>query len=214
MFIGHFAAGIAARKATTKLTLPILLLASQLLDLIWPVLVILGVETVSVDHEITEVTPLIFHYPYSHSLVMAVVWSLAFAVVLKGFKYDNRDATIGALVVFSHWILDFISHIPDLPITLTGEMMVGLGLWNSITATFIVESLLFFGAIYIYKTSVKRVSKHFWGIVSLLYLIYLLNIFGPKPPIDTTAIQIAGPALAMWIFVIWAWFAEKASTKE
>jgi membrane-bound metal-dependent hydrolase YbcI (DUF457 family) len=125
MFIGHFGVGLAAKKIAPNINLGFLFIACQLLDLIWPVLVLMGVEQVAVDHSATEVTPLNFlHYPYSHSLVMTLLYSLVGAFVTwRVFKSARVGAVMG-FTVFSHWILDLITHRPDLPLLLETEKLV------------------------------------------------------------------------------------------
>jgi hypothetical protein len=216
MFIGHFAVGLAAKKISPKLSLGVLFVACQLLDLIWPVLVLTGIERVSVDHSATVVTPLDFsHYPYSHSLLMAVVYSLLFALLFAALLKSKKDGMIVGLVVLSHWVLDWVSHRPDLPILFNGYK-VGLGMWNSIWATVLVETGLFVIGVFLYlrstPTLVKKRKYIFWSMIIFLLIVYAGNIFGPKIPIDTHPNVIAGPALAMWLIVIWGYFADKTTS--
>jgi hypothetical protein len=210
MFIGHFAAGFAAKKFAPKANLGVSFMACQLLDLIWPVLVLLGVEKVIVDFETTAVTPFDFiHYPYSHSLLMTVVYStLMFFICTKIFKSKKVGLTL-ALLVASHWVLDVISHRPDMPLAF-GDIKVGLGLWHSKLATLFIESLLFAGGAYLYWKARPDLSERkknmFFVLLGFLYTMYLINLFGPKPSIDTPAAGIAVPALAMWLLVWWGWW--------
>ena len=213
MFIGHFAVGLAAKNASPKISLGVLFVSCQLLDLIWPVLVLMGIERVSVDHSATVVTPLNFsHYPYSHSLLMAVVYSLLFALLFAILLKSKKLGMITGLVVFSHWVLDFVTHRPDLLIFFDGYK-VGLGMWNSIWATVIVETGLFAIGVFLYLRSTPALTKKrkyiFWSMILFLLFVYAGNIFGPKIPIDTHPNVIAGPALAMWLIVVWGYFADK-----
>jgi hypothetical protein len=213
MFIGHLAVGLAAKKASPKLNLGLLFIACQLLDLIWPVLVLTGVEQVSVDHSATAVTPFNFsYYPYSHSLLMTIIYSLVLGVVITKVSKSTRAGIVFGIVVSSHWFLDLLTHRPDLPLYFD-ELKVGLGLWNSVMATFIVEVVIFIIGIFFYlKTSpliTKKRKVIFWSMIAFLFLIYIGNIFGPKIPIDTHPNAIAGPALALWLIVVWGYFADK-----
>lgn len=213
MFIGHFAVGLAAKKASPELNLGLLFIACQLLDLIWPVLVLIGVEQVSVDHSATAVTPFNFsYYPYSHSLLMTIMYSLVLGLVITKATKSIRTGIVFGMVVLSHWILDFLTHRPDLPLYF-GGLKVGLGLWNSIIATFIVEVGIFIMGIFFYLKASPLITKKrkviFWSMIAFLFLIYIGNIFGPKAPIDTHPNAIAGPALAMWLIVVWGYFADK-----
>lgn len=214
MFIGHFGVGLAAKKMAPELNLGILFIGCQLLDLIWPMLVLLDIEHVSVDHAATVVTPLNFsHYPYSHSLVMTLFYSLLASLLVWRIFKSSRVAVIAFLIVLSHWILDYVTHRPDLPIFF-GEDKFGLGLWNSLWSTVLVEVAIFvFGIMLFLKSSPPFDKKRkiiFWSLVGFLSIIYFGNLFGPKPPIDSPPAAIAGPALAMWLIVIWGYFADKA----
>jgi hypothetical protein len=214
MFVGHFAAGLAAKKAAPRVSLGTLFIACQLLDLIWPVLVLAGVERVSVDRGATAFTPLDFEwYPWSHSLGMSLVWSALAFVVLKAMKRSHRDAAVVAAVVFSHWLLDFLTHRPDLPLWLGDSTKVGLGLWNGVAATVAVELALFAAGIWLYLRQTRPLDKKgtwaFWALIGFLTAVYLGNAFGPKPAPDTPSAAIAAPALAMWLIVAWGYWVDR-----
>ena len=137
MFIGHFAAGMAAKKIYPALSLGILFMAAQFLDLLWPTFLILGIEHVVISPGISKVTPLDFiDYPISHSLLIVLGWSVLFGAGYYLITKNHKGAlTLGTLVL-SHWILDLIVHIPDLPLYPGESPKVGLGLWNSPTIQF------------------------------------------------------------------------------
>src|SRR4051812_44793848 len=143
MFIGHFALGFAAKRATPRISLAMLFLAAQFADVLWPVLLAFGIEQVQIDPGNTAFTPFNFvSYPYSHSLVMLTVWAV---VVGGGYRAvaggRGTFLTLGALVI-SHWVLDYVTYRPDMPLY-PGGPRVGLGLWNSIPATLATEITLF-----------------------------------------------------------------------
>jgi hypothetical protein len=217
MFIGHFAVGLAAKRYSPKVNLGIFFISCQLLDLIWPVLVLVGVEHVSVDHSATVVTPFDFsYYPFSHSLTMSLIYSLLFGGISWKLAGSIKTAIVIGVVVLSHWGLDFITHRPDLPLFFN-NFKVGLGLWNSTIGTFIVEAGLFCVGVVLYLKSSPLISTSkkwlFWSLITFLSIMYLGNIFGPKAPVDTHSHAIAGPALAMWIIVVWAYLADKSDAK-
>lgn len=218
MFIGHYAVGLAAKRWAPKASLATTFMACQLLDLIWPVLVLLGIETVAVDRSATEFTPLDFiHYPVSHSMVMALIWGLVFGFFFSVFTGDRLTALKMVAVVFSHWVLDFITHRPDLPL-LWFEPKVGLGLWYSKLGTVVFEAGLFTAAIvfYLKETSLPTLKSKlvFWSLVIFLSAIYMVNAFGPQPAEETPEAMIAAPALAMWLFVFWAAWIERCSVSK
>lgn len=206
MFIGHFAVGLALKRASPATSLGVLTAAVQWLDLLWPFLLLLGLEHVRIDPGNTAVTPLAFDsYPYSHSLLMSAVWGVAFAVA---FARGGR-AALGpwlAAAVVSHWVLDWATHRPDMPLLPFGGPRLGLGLWNSVRATVAVEGLMFAAGIWLYTTAtVARDAIGRWGLVAYvgtLAAIYVGNLAGPPPPDPHT---LALVALGVWAFPLWAW---------
>ncbi|HET8734545.1 MAG TPA: hypothetical protein VFM45_12335, partial [Anaeromyxobacteraceae bacterium] len=198
MFLGHFAVGFGAKKAAPKTSLGTLILAAIFLDALWPLFLLTGLERVRIDPGNTPVTPLDFtFYPYSHSLLLAATWSAAFAVVYFLARRYRAGAIVAGLCVFSHWVLDFVSHRPDLPLAPGGSARAGLGLWFSRPATIAVEGALFAAGIAIYlQATVPRDRIGRWalaGLVAVLLVSYFANLFGPPPP-DVTLIADAGLA--------------------
>jgi hypothetical protein len=212
MFIGHFGLGFAAKKVAPKPSLGTLYLASQFIDLIWPFLLLLGWESVRIDIGNTVVTPLDFvYYPISHSLLAVLLWSVVFAVVYYFIRRDIKSALWLGLLVSSHWILDLITHRPDLPLTFARESIkVGMGLWQSLPATIIFEGLIFSAGIFLYlqvtRTKDKTGTYAFWALVAFLIIIYLNNLFGPPPP---AAEPIGYVGLAQWLLIIWAYWIDR-----
>lgn len=208
MFIGHFAAGFASKKISNSLSLAVMIIAVQFLDIIWPVFVLLGLETVAIEDGITKLVPLDFtFYPYSHSLLMATVWGLMFGLIYFAITKNRQNSLILGALVLSHWVLDLLVHRPDLPLSPFSDYKVGLGLWNYPFAEIIIEVSLFCAGIYFYYTA-KRPKKKiaFWSLVGVLIIMQGLNFFGPLPP-DATSVAIG--ANFIWLFVIWAWWIER-----
>src|ERR1044071_10418696 len=150
MFIGHFALGFAAKRAAPRLSLVTLFAAAQLADLMWPPLVAVGVERVRIAPGITAFTPLDFvFYPDSHSLLMLCAWGVLFGAVCAFTTGDRRAFIFVAALVVSHWLLDWITHRPDMPVY-PGGAKLGLGLWNSVAATITVETVMFVAGVLVY----------------------------------------------------------------
>jgi len=211
MFIGHYAVALAAKKAAPKVSLGTLFLSAQLVDLLWPLFLLIGIEHVRIDPGNTAVTPLDFYdYPITHSLLGAMLWSLAFGSVYYIFRREIKSSSVIALAVFSHWILDLVSHRPDLPLGFGGSAYLGLGLWNSVPATLAVETLLYASGVALYLSATRAKDRTgligFWTLALILLLIYFGNIFGPPPP-SVSAIPIIGSAA--WIFVLWAYWVDR-----
>lgn len=211
MFLGHFAVALGAKKAAPKVSLGSLLMAAQLVDLLWPLFLLLGWEHVRINPGNTVVTPLDFYdYPITHSLVGAVLWSCAFGALYYGMRRSTRNALIIGGLVFSHWVLDFVTHRPDLSLGLGGTTFFGLGLWNSLPGTVVVEVGLFAAGVTLYLRTTKAKDKigsvGFWSLIGLFSLIYVANLVGPPPP-DASMIAIAGNA--SWLFVLWAYWVDR-----
>jgi hypothetical protein len=187
MFVGHFGVGFAAKRFTPRTNLGLLVLAGEFIDLVWPVLVLLGVERVHIQPGLTPVTPLNFiYYPWTHSFLMAVVWGVVLAAVYYAFKRDSRAAVVLVLVVASHWILDYLTHIPDLPLFPGTAAKFGLGLWHSRLWTAIVELGIFFGGIALYLRS-TRARDRIGSIGLVVYavfltMLYMANLQSAPPP--------------------------------
>lgn len=212
MFIGHFAVALGAKKFVPQVSLGVLFLACQLADLIWPNLVLLGVETLTIAPGITAMTPLDFvHYPYSHSLIALLMWSALFAALYASLtRAGIKAAIVVALVVFSHWILDVLSHRPDMPITLSDATLIGAGLWNFPVLGISLELLLFAAGVWIYalctKPSDRRGSIGFWALIAFLVAVYAANLLGPPPP---SAAAVAWSAQALWLIVAWGFWVDR-----
>ncbi|OGA65453.1 MAG: hypothetical protein A3G81_12550 [Betaproteobacteria bacterium RIFCSPLOWO2_12_FULL_65_14] len=216
MFISHFAVAFAAKRAAPELSLGTLFLAAQLADLVWPTLVLLGVESFEVRPGITAVTPLDFlHYPYSHSLVALAGWGLLLAIAWLAVRRGTpKAALLLVAVVLSHWLLDVIAHRPDMPLTLGGDARFGMGLWNSVPATLAVEvGLLAVCAAYYAGTTRALDRAGSWalgGLVAFLVVVYIASVFGPPPP-STTA--VAWSAQAIWLLVAWGYWVDRGSDR-
>lgn len=212
MFIGHFAVGFAGKRIAPSVSLGTFFLAAQFADLLWPSLVLSGVEVVEIQPGATVVTPLNFiRYPYSHSLVALIVWAmlLGFMYVLLRGARAKAGLVIGALVL-SHWVLDVMTHRRDMPVTLTGSERLGFGLWNSLPATLAVEVLLFIVGVAAYVASTRAHDRQgtigLGALVAFLLVVYVANIFGPPPPSPKA---VAGAAEAMWLLVIWGYWVDR-----
>ena len=211
MFLGHYAAGLAAKKLTPYTSLGTLLLSAQLLDLIWPTLLVMGVERVRIAPGDTAVTPLDFvRYPWSHSLAMAVLWALLFAGLYALIRRYPRGAIAVLVLVISHWVLDVVTHRADLPLVPFGGPVVGLGLWHSVPATVAVEGLMFALGLYLYKINTEPVDKTgtraFVAFVVALVALYAGNLLGPPPPDEQTVAYVSH---GQWLLVGWGYWLDR-----
>jgi membrane-bound metal-dependent hydrolase YbcI (DUF457 family) len=208
MYIGHFALGFAAKKWAPRPSLGTLFLATQFVDLLWPLLLLLGWEQVLIEPGNTVVTPLNFtHYPFSHGFLSVLIWGVLIGGIYWALKKDLKTALWLGLLVVSHWVLDLLTHRPDLPLLPGMNTKVGLGLWNSLIGTLLVEGGLFVVGVYLYATATQAKNRTgrwaLWGLVVFFILTYVGNLFGPPPP----AVEpIAYLGLLQWLLIAWAYW--------
>lgn len=210
VFLGHHAVAFAARRADPRLSLGVLVLAATFLDLVWPILLLFGIEHVEIDPGNTAFTPLNFtSYPITHSIPGVLAWSVALGLLWYSRYKAVRGAVVVGALVFSHWALDALVHRPDLPV-MPGGPHVGLGVWESVPATVMLELGLLGGGLAIYVRSTRaRNATGRWALVALaafLVTVFFANAFGPLPPGERA---IAYGALAAWLFVPWAYWIER-----
>ncbi len=211
MFVGHFAAALAAKPAAPRVNLAWLMAAAQLLDLIWPILVLAGVEHVRIAPGITAFTPFDFYdYPISHSLLTSAIWSVLLGGIWFAVRRSARESAVLGALVFSHWVLDFVTHRPDVPLAPGHATKVGLGLWNSVQATLTVETAMYAVGIWLYlRTTGAKRRWGFWALAIVIYGFYLGAAFGPPPP-DVKL--LAGSALAMLLLLVAAYFVDRRTS--
>ena len=212
MFIGHFALAYGAKRVAPMVSLGTLFLACQFADLLWPTLLVLGAEKVEIDPGNTVMTPLNFvSYPYSHSLVMLAVWAALFAVAYRLVKGSRPVAMITlAALVLSHYLLDVITHRPDMPITISGATKLGLGLWNHPGTELAIESTLFIAGTAFYSSVTRAKDRRgqygFWALIVVMVAMFFAAIYGPPPP-NVATIAVGGHFA--WLFVIWAYWVDR-----
>jgi len=211
VFIGHYALGFAAKRLAPRTSLGILFVAPTLADLLWPVFLLLGWERVTAVPGANPFLTLAFDsYPISHSLLTLVAWATLFAVLYQTRTGYARGAVVVALLVLSHWVLDFVTHLADMPLY-PGGPTLGLGLWNSVAGTIVVEGLMFIAGVAIYSTTTRprdAVGRYaVWGLVTLLAASYVGSLFSPPPP-SLRALAIMAMVFG-WLFVGWAGWGDR-----
>jgi hypothetical protein len=211
MFIGHYALALAAKRAAPRASLGALFAATSLADLLWPLLLLVGWEQ---SHVVPGSNPFLTLWldsiPISHSLVTLIGWGASFGLVYRARTLDDRGGVVIALLVVSHWVLDVITHRPDMPVY-PGGTPLGLGLWNSVAGTVLVEAVMFVAGVWLYATATRardRAGSYgFWSLIAVLLLFYVGSLFSPPPP-SRTALAVGGIIFG-WLFVVWAWWADK-----
>jgi hypothetical protein len=212
MFLGHYGVALAAKRFAPRTSLGALAFAAQFLDELWPILLLLGVEQVRIVPGLMIMSPLDFvYYPYSHSLLMAVVWGALIGSLYFVLRRYERGAWILAILVVSHWILDVPMHQSDLPLWPgPSSPKTGWGWWNSVVLTYTSETILFLGGISFYVRATRAKDRiGTWGLwIYLLVLAasFIASNYAPLPP-NTRA--LAWGTMAIWLYVPLAWWVDK-----
>lgn len=201
MFIGHYGIAFALKPLEKKVSLGLLFVAVQFVDVLWTIFVLTGIERVALQPGITAASPWNFlYYPYTHSLLMSGVWAIVIYLLYrfaptKVVANRTRAALILAVAVVSHFLLDLIVHRPDLPLAFGDSPKFGFGLWNHVAVVYTLESAIFVGGLYFYLRSTKGSGfKGKYGMIvlaALLLFMNSINLFGP-PPDNIAAGAIAG----------------------
>ncbi len=211
MFVGHYAVALAAKRAAPRTSLGTLFAAAQLADMLWPILLLTGLERVRITPDPNPFLNLTFDaYPISHSLLALLAWGALFAWLYRARTGYARGAIVVALAVVSHWVLDVATHRPDMPLY-PGGPQLGLGLWNSVAGTVITEGLMFVAGLWIYLRTTRArdgAGRYgLWALLALLVLSYVASLFAGTPP-TVRAIAIGGIIFG-WLFVAWAAWADR-----
>lgn len=201
----------AGKSVAPRVSLGVLFLATLLPDLVLPVLVLAGIEHVRVVHTAATLGPLEFtFYPFSHSLAVTLLWAALGCLIYALVARDRHGAVVVLAVMGTHWLLDLLSHGPDLPLAPGLEVRVGFGLWRSLPATIAVEGGLFIAGVWIYLRATRARDRigtlATAALVGLLAVLYAANLAGPPPP-SQEAFATAG--MASWLLVLWAWWADR-----
>jgi len=211
MFIGHFGFGFGAKAVAPRVSLGTLFLAAQFLDLLWPTLLLLGVEKVRIVPGATVVTPLVFeYYPFTHSLIAVLGWAILVGGVYFVLKRQRVAAVVLGVLVISHWLLDLVVHQPDLPLFPGSATVVGLDAWSSLPVTLVIEGSLFALGVWLYSRATNACDAiGRWGFVALVIFllgIYAGNLFGAPPP---SSEAIAWVGQLQWLLVLWGYWIDK-----
>jgi len=211
MFVGHYGPSLAAKAAKNSIPLWVLFIAVQLLDVFWSFFVLFSIEKVRIVPGITATNPLDLYYmPYTHSLVGAVLWSIAASIAYYVFRKADgwSAAAFVGVAVFSHWVLDLLVHRPDLPLY-DNSFKVGLGLWNYPMLALPLEIAVLFSGMYLYMKTTKPVARGGrFGIVIFGFVMLAVQafvFFGPPPTSDRAAavtalvLYFAFAGIAYWL---------------
>lgn len=205
MFAAHYGLAFGAKKFAPGVSLGTLMAAALLADLLWLPLVLAGAEKFQIRIDATAAMPLQFlHFPYSHSLVSLIFAAVVFCLVRAIVRSTSgRALAVLAALIVSHWLLDVIAHVPDVPVTPANDVRLGLGLWNSVPGTLLVEELLLAGGVALYATSTWSVNRQgrigLWVLAGLLAAAQAALVFAPVPQSHAVVMVAAG---CLWLFIV------------
>jgi len=209
MFVGHYGPSFLAKRLGPRIPLWLLFLAVQLVDVLWAIFILLGVERVRIVPGFTETNALdLYDMPYTHSLPGAVAWAVVAGILYRVVKGSGRDGLLVGAAVFSHWPLDLLVHRPDLALY-DNSAKVGFGLWDYPYVTLAVEGALLLGAMVWYMAGSRPLSgRGRIGLPAFCVVMFLMQaamLFGPVPPSDRAMAFTALGAYALFAAAI-AWF--------
>jgi membrane-bound metal-dependent hydrolase YbcI (DUF457 family) len=217
MFVGHYAASLALKRFEKRVSLGVLFLAVQFVDIVFFPLVLLGIERLNIVENFTQSTHFELEYmPFTHSLVAFLIWaSLAYAFFRWVIVKSNSVAIVVALAVMSHWLLDVVVHTPDMPVWSDASLKLGLGLWNNAVATYLLEAALLTAGLWLYLRSTSATSKtgkYGMGVfVVVLLLVNIVNIFGPLQGDSKVVLAVTAVAAYLLFAAVAFWLDPKRS---
>jgi hypothetical protein len=202
MFLGHYGVAYALKRWEPRLSLGTLFLSVGLVDTAWCIFLLTGWERARIVPGLTPVNPIEFlSYPLTHSLLAGIIWGALAAAIT--YSWPTRDtsrhhwikAAVVGLAVLSHWFLDLIVHLPDLPLASDSSPKWGLGLWRNLPLTLALELVVFAGGVALYLQWRSRghggQTVKTLGVAAVLAIVYLASVFGP-PPSSMRAVGIVG----------------------
>ncbi len=217
MFVGHYAAAFALKGKEKGASLGMLFIATQFVDILFFPFVLAGFENLKFVKNFTAVNDFnMDYYPFTHSLMGAVFWSLLFYALYYFIitKKNKNIAIVMAIAIVSHWFTDLIVHTPDLPL-IDGEPKFGLGIWNNKLATYCTEAVLLLGSLFYYlkkTTANSNIGKYAAsGFVAFLLAINYLNLYVLPANDDITSLTISA-LFFYFLFALIAYFIDKKRT--
>lgn len=214
MLMGHYAAALAGKAVAPQAPLWSFVLASQLLDVGWTVLIAAGVETARIDASLPGAPLHLEHMPWTHSLAATLIWAVVSAIAFgKLLKLQRRTAMLLGLVVLSHWFIDLLVHRPDLGLWFTG-MKVGLGMWNLPAAEASLEMGLLAVAVVFWAGHLARTGGRLWPAGMFVALIAGIQIMSQIAPTPQSMTAVAMTNLVIYgVFTLMAFLIERRPTK-
>ena len=223
MFVGHYSVSFALKKTDRNISLGMLFLAVQFVDILWAIFVLLGIEKVRITPGFTESNSLDLYYiPYTHSLPAAILWSLLLAGIFYFYHSANKESAFRisaamGLAVFSHFVIDLLVHKQDLPM-IGNSFKIGFGLWDYRWYAFITETGILFAGFWLYlqaTTGTGFSGKYgMWIYIAFLQMVNIINFFFNPPPTNSNIAAISALASYFALAAIAFWLDKKRNYLE
>jgi hypothetical protein len=221
MFAGHLGAGLLLKRVEPKIGLGTLFFSVMLLDALLWIFIVLGIELIRVPNSFNRMADLQFDFPYSHGLLASIAWSLAASIVFLALPRQTGRALFPAgvigLAVFSHFILDWVVHVPELPLAGRNSPLTGLGLWKTnLPLAWVVEIMIVSAGLAAYLSNTKLSRRRLASLLVMMVLVTALTILGQASQTRPPAAQMmAGTSLVtIGAITAIAWWIESSRTKE
>lgn len=202
MFVGHYAAAMAAKAIEPKAPMWTLVAASQLVDIGWSAFIIAGIERASVDPTLPGSALVLEYMPWTHSLPMALAWSVGAAVLVRLLlRLPMWASAIVGLTVLSHWGLDWLVHRPDLELWIGGPR-VGLALWNYPVPEQAIEIGLLAVCGSAWIASRKTLGRFAWPAIAFIGFLVVLQIVAMLSPQPAGLLQAQSGVMILAIYLV------------
>ncbi len=183
MLAGHYAPAFLIKARYPDVRLWVLFLAVQAVDIFFFVFALVGIEEMSVTSSPGPLGMHLEHVPHTHSLFMNGV----FASICIGIGAAKKQLKLGvliALAIGSHWALDLLVHVPDLPLVPWAHHVVGLGLWEYIYASLALEIVLVTTAYLVFRVTIAEPATRRYADLGMLALVFvqISYVLGPRMP--------------------------------
>ena len=214
MLAGHYSAAFVAKAVAPRAPFWALVLAAQLVDVFWAGFVLLGVEHLRLDPALPSNPLDLYHMPWTHSLPAAIAWSVAAGAICRwGLKWPGRVSGMVGAVVFSHWLLDWLVHRPDLLLWPGGDK-VGLGLWNYPVPEQALEIGLLGLAGMAWAWTAARAGKGLFAPLVFVTALLALQVMVMFMPAQHDTFQLGLSALIVYVLVsAFAWMIDRGPKK-
>jgi hypothetical protein len=219
MFAGHLGAGLAIGKLERKVNVGWFVFAAMLTDLALWCFVLFGWEDVVIPADYAVTRQIGFAYPFSHGLIAALVWSAVTGAVAYAFSSRLgsarlRAAGLLAAAVFSHWLLDALVHVPDLPLAGSGSTKFGLGLWNHLSIALVVESGILLAGLFLFLRGSGLPRGRSIGLALLSLVVLAFTIVGmtvAPPPPSVRAMAASSIVMIAVVSTLAAWLGRRSA---